>query len=89
MPPVGITRREVLKLGCAAGLVPGLAPASRPEDPPTAAYAAFEEKERGVLAPGMLADRVVLSRDILDDAERDRITGTEVMLTVASGKVVH
>src|SRR5262249_41269628 len=32
----------------------------------TSAYAAFQEKERGSLAAGKLADFVMLSRDILD-----------------------
>ncbi|HVS35175.1 MAG TPA: amidohydrolase [Gemmataceae bacterium] len=55
----------------------------------TAAYAGFEEKDRGMLAPGMLADCVVLSRDILDEAERDRIAETEVLATVVGGRVVY
>jgi predicted amidohydrolase YtcJ len=52
------------------------------------AYAAFHEKDRGTLAPGKLADLVVLSRDILAPAERDRIADTKVELTVVGGKVV-
>jgi predicted amidohydrolase YtcJ len=55
----------------------------------TAAFAAFEEKDRGMLAPGKLADCVVLSRDILDDAERDRIAETEVMAAVVGGRVAY
>jgi predicted amidohydrolase YtcJ len=55
----------------------------------TAAYAAFQEKDRGTLAPGKLADCVVLSRDVLDDAERDRIAETEVVATVVGGRVVY
>jgi predicted amidohydrolase YtcJ len=53
------------------------------------AYAGFEEHERGTLEPGKLADLVVLSRDILDPAERDHIAETEVALTVAGGRVVY
>ena len=41
------------------------------------------------LTPGRLADCVVLSRDILDDAERDRIAETEVAATVVGGRVVY
>ena len=52
------------------------------------AYAGFQEKDRGSLAAGKLADFVVLSRDILDPNERDRITETQVMFTVVGGKVV-
>jgi predicted amidohydrolase YtcJ len=55
----------------------------------TSAYAGFEEKERGSLEPGKVADLVVLSRDILDPAERDRIADTQVLLTMAGGKVVY
>jgi predicted amidohydrolase YtcJ len=55
----------------------------------TSAYAAFEEKDRGSLEVGKLADLVVLSRDILADAERDHIAETEVVLTVVGGKVVY
>jgi predicted amidohydrolase YtcJ len=53
------------------------------------AYAAFQEKDRGTLEPGKLADLVVLSRDILAPAERDNIVRTEVVLTIAGGKVVY
>jgi predicted amidohydrolase YtcJ len=55
----------------------------------TSAYAAFEEKDRGSIEPGKLADFVVLSRDILADAERDHLAETEVVLTVVGGKVVY
>ena len=37
---------------------------------------------------GKLADFVVLSRDILEPAERDKINETKVVLTVVGGKVV-
>jgi predicted amidohydrolase YtcJ len=53
------------------------------------AYAGFQEKERGSLEVGKLADFVVLSRDILAEAERDRIAATEVLVTVVDGKVVY
>jgi predicted amidohydrolase YtcJ len=54
-----------------------------------AAYAAFREKEVGSLMPGRLADLVVLSRDILAEAERDHIAETEVLLTMVGGRVVY
>jgi predicted amidohydrolase YtcJ len=54
----------------------------------TSAYAGFQEKDRGSLEPGKLADLVVLSRDILADAERDHIAETDVLVTVVGGKVV-
>ncbi len=55
----------------------------------TSAHAAFQEKDRGSLEPGKLADLVVLSRDILDAKERDHIADTAVVLTMAGGKVVY
>ncbi len=54
----------------------------------TAAYAMFQEKNLGTLEVGKLADFVVLSRDILDKAERENIAKTEVLLTAVGGKVV-
>jgi predicted amidohydrolase YtcJ len=55
----------------------------------TSAYAAFQEKDRGSLEAGKLADFVVLSRDIFAEGERDRIAETEVVLTVVGGKVAY
>jgi predicted amidohydrolase YtcJ len=52
------------------------------------AYAAGQEADRGSLAAGKLADLVVLSRDIFDPAQRDKIGETKVELTVVGGKVV-
>jgi predicted amidohydrolase YtcJ len=54
----------------------------------TSAYAGFQEKERGSLEVGKLADFVVLSRDILADAESENIAKTEVVMTVVGGRVV-
>jgi predicted amidohydrolase YtcJ len=54
----------------------------------TSAYAAFQEKDRGSLEVGKLADFVVLSRDILSAAERDHIAETGVLVTVVGGRVV-
>ena len=53
-----------------------------------AAYAAFEENSKGSLAPGKLADIVVLSRDILSVPD-DEILKTEVLYTIVGGKVVY
>ncbi len=50
-----------------------------------AAYAAFDEDTRGTLAPGKLADFVVLSQDILAVPPR-RILDTKVLLTVMGGR---
>jgi predicted amidohydrolase YtcJ len=55
----------------------------------TSAYAAFQEKDRGSLEVGKLADFVALSRDILDEKERDHIAETEVEMTVVGGKMVQ
>lgn len=53
-----------------------------------AAYAEFAEKEKGRLAPGFLADFVVLDRDITKVAPQD-VLGTKVLRTVVGGKTVH
>ena len=52
-----------------------------------AAWAAFEEKEKGSLTAGKLADFVVLSRDILSGPP-DQIVETRVDATVVGGRVV-
>jgi predicted amidohydrolase YtcJ len=53
------------------------------------AFATFQERDLGTLEVGKLADLVVLSRDILAPAEAERIAATEVVLTVAGGRVVY
>jgi predicted amidohydrolase YtcJ len=53
-----------------------------------AAYAAFQEDQKGSLSVGKLADMVVLDRDILTVPE-DRIQGTKVLYTIVGGKVKH
>jgi predicted amidohydrolase YtcJ len=52
------------------------------------AYAEFAEKEKGMLAPGMLADFIVLDRDISAVAP-EKILDTRVLRTVVGGKTVY
>jgi predicted amidohydrolase YtcJ len=52
------------------------------------AYAAFEEKIKGSLEPGKLADFIVLDRDIMTVTEL-QIPGTRVLKTFLGGKLVH
>jgi hypothetical protein len=52
------------------------------------AYAAFEEKLKGSLEVGKLADITVLSRDILTVPD-DQIPATEVVHTIVGGEVVY
>jgi predicted amidohydrolase YtcJ len=52
------------------------------------AFAGFQEKDRGTLEAGKLADFVLLSRDVFDPKEKDKIAQTKVLLTVVGGKVV-
>lgn len=51
------------------------------------AYAAFEENEKGKLAPGMLADIVVLSKNLLTCPPED-ILQARVLKTIVGGKVL-
>lgn len=53
------------------------------------AFAAFQEKQKGSLEVGKLADVAVLAGDIFSPSERDRIATTEVTMTIVGGKVVH
>jgi len=52
------------------------------------AYAEFAEKEKGSLQPGMLADFVVLDRDITS-IPAEKILDTKVLRTVVGGKTVY
>jgi predicted amidohydrolase YtcJ len=52
------------------------------------AYAEFAEREKGLIAPGYLADFVVLDRDLTKIAPAE-ILGTKVLKTVVGGKVVY
>jgi predicted amidohydrolase YtcJ len=51
-----------------------------------AAFAAFEDKDKGSLKAGKLADITVLSKDLLTVPE-DEILKTEVLYTIVGGKV--
>jgi predicted amidohydrolase YtcJ len=53
-----------------------------------AAYAEFAEDKKGILMPGMLADLVVLDRDITKVPPAD-ILHTRVLRTVVGGKTVY
>jgi len=52
------------------------------------AYAGFEEKQKGTLEAGKLADFLVLDRDIMTVAESE-ILKTKVRMTVLGGRIVH
>lgn len=52
------------------------------------AYAAFEEKDKGSLEPGKLADFTVLSQDIMQIAEPE-ILKTRGEMTVIGGEIVY
>lgn len=53
-----------------------------------AAYAEFAEKDKGTLAAGMLADFVVLDRD-LTKVPPEQILGAKVLRTVVGGKTIY
>jgi hypothetical protein len=52
------------------------------------AYAAFEEKIRGSIEPGKLADIVVLTDDIMKVAPKD-ILRAGVWMTMVGGEIVY
>ncbi|MGA7770896.1 MAG: amidohydrolase [Candidatus Sulfotelmatobacter sp.] len=52
------------------------------------AFGEFEENEKGKLVPGMLADFVVLDRDVTSSSP-EKILATKVLRTVVGGKTVY
>jgi hypothetical protein len=52
------------------------------------AFAEFAEKQKGKLEPGMLADLIVLDRDITS-VPVPKILETEVLRTVVGGRTVY
>ncbi len=54
----------------------------------TSAYAEFREQTQGILAPGYLADFIVLDRDLLASNPR-QVLDTKVLRTVVGGRTVY
>ncbi|MGB8543509.1 MAG: amidohydrolase [Candidatus Acidiferrales bacterium] len=52
------------------------------------AYAEFEERWKGIIAPGMLADLVVYPKDLNETRLEDILT-IPVVMTIAGGKIVY
>ena len=52
------------------------------------AYLHHEEKEKGSLEPGKLADLIMIDRDVLTCPVKD-VAKTQVLLTVVGGRVVY
>ncbi|MBI0397409.1 amidohydrolase [Cyclobacterium marinum] len=52
------------------------------------AFGAFEEKIKGSIATGKLADLVILNQDIMKIKE-DQILNTNVMMTIIGGEIVY
>jgi len=52
------------------------------------AYAAFDEDKLGSIEPGKFADMVVLS-DVILNIPIDKISETEVLITIMNGKIVY
>jgi predicted amidohydrolase YtcJ len=53
-----------------------------------AAFAGFDEANRGSLAVGKLADVTVLSKDLMTIPE-DEIPSTQILYTIVGGKVQY
>ena len=54
----------------------------------TAAYAGFSEGDRGMLKTGMLADLVMIDRDLTRIAP-ETIRDAKVLLTMVGGRIVY
>jgi predicted amidohydrolase YtcJ len=52
------------------------------------AYASFEENDKGQIAPGMLADLVVHTRDLLT-IKPEEILQTETAMTIFDGRIIY
>ena len=52
------------------------------------AFAEFQEREKGMIARGQLADMIILSDDILA-IPAARIRDVRVLTTIVGGKIVH
>jgi predicted amidohydrolase YtcJ len=52
------------------------------------ARAAFQEKDKGSITPGKLADIIMLSTDLMTCADEE-IPGTKVLLTIVGGKIEY
>jgi predicted amidohydrolase YtcJ len=52
------------------------------------AYAEFEERRKGIIAPGMLADIVVYPKD-LNETQLEDLLEIPVVMTIAGGKIVY
>ena len=52
------------------------------------AYAEFAEREKGTIAPGMLADLAVLSQDIFK-VPMPELSNTESLLTIVDGRLAY
>jgi predicted amidohydrolase YtcJ len=52
------------------------------------AYAEFQEKDKGSITEGKLADMVLLSRDVFSIPPRE-ILDTKAVLTIVGGRIVH
>ncbi|GET30333.1 amidohydrolase [Prolixibacter sp. SD074] len=53
-----------------------------------AAKAAFEEKEKGSIETGKLADFVMLDTDLME-AKEDQLVGSKALMTVSNGEIVY
>jgi hypothetical protein len=51
------------------------------------AYASFEEREKGTIAPGMLADLTIIDRD-LRTIPASQIRDAKIVRTIVGGKSV-
>jgi predicted amidohydrolase YtcJ len=52
------------------------------------AYAEFQEKEKGSIAPGKWADLAVMEKNLFEIPKKD-ILNTAVAMTILAGKIIY
>jgi hypothetical protein len=93
LDPIAVLDRAISPFRAADGDEP--APAAPPLElkaavdayTSTGAWGSFDDQRKGSIAPGMLADLVVLSADVL--AAPEKLESASVAITIFDGKIVH
>jgi predicted amidohydrolase YtcJ len=95
LDPIAVLERAISPFRAAPADADEPAPATPPVDlkaavdayTATGAWGSFDDQRKGTIAPGMLADLVVLSADVL--AAPEKLESASVTITIFDGKIVH